>query len=582
MLSAHWVGVGIGVLCVPVSVVLSLWIPRVVGEAIEQIRRIGAHEADAKSAAGALTISCLTFAALAIADALVKFVARSNLIVASRHVEERLKNDLVAHIARLPAEWYDRARTGDLISRLTQDVELVRFVVGPAILHGGIAILTVPLGLWMMAKLSVLLMLGTVASFTLLLISMLLLMPRLEKHSKAAQEAISAISQRSQEAFAGIRVLVSFARGNDEVKRMHALANDYLGCNLRLVRLRGLMDVLVQVFRNLVVLSALVLGALAAVRGDLTLGGLFEFLLLLGAMVWPLISIGWILAAFHRAVAAVERIEELFAVAPEAQTGLTPELRGEIEVRDLTFSYKGQRSPALSGISFTLAPGQKLGLVGPVGSGKSTLLLLLLRLYEPPRGTIFLDGHDVLTLHPRTLREHFALAPQDPFLFSDTIAGNVAFGNPGLTSAGAGPLATAVADAALEPDLATIQGGLEALVGERGITLSGGQKQRTSLARALASDRQALILDDTLSAVDVATERRILARLDRHRGRTRLVAAHRLSAVADADLILVLEEGRIVARGTHAQLLASEGYYSDTWRRQQEEHALEGEPEELR
>ena len=325
--------------------------------------------------------------------------------------------------------------------------------------------LTVPLGLWMMAQLSVTLMLGTVVSFGLLLASMLLLMPRLEKHSKAAQEAISAISQRSQEAFAGIRILVSFARGSDEVGRMQKLSVDYLACNMRLVRLRGLLDVLVQVFRNLVVLLALVLGAFAAVRGEITLGGLFEFLLLLGAMVWPLISIGWILAAFHRAVAAAERIEELFAIAPEAQTGSTPALRGAIEVRNLTFRYAGQSAPALSDVSFAIEPGQKLGLVGPVGSGKSTLLLLLVRLYEPPRGSIFVDGHDVLTLHPKTLRSHFALAPQDPFLFSDTIGGNVAFGNSSLANAPQEPLEAAVADAALESDLATIQGGLDALVG---------------------------------------------------------------------------------------------------------------------
>ena len=581
MLGAHKVPVLIGCLCVPASVALSLWIPHVVGAAIEQIRRIGAHEADEASAVSALVTSCLFFAGLALADGFVKFVARSNLIVASRRVEEQLKNELVGHIARLPAQWYDKARTGDLISRLTQDVELVRFVVGPAVLHGGIALLTVPLGLWLMAQISVTLMLVTIASFTLLLISMLTVMPRLEKHSKAAQEAISAISQRSQEAFAGIRVLISFARGTDEVTRMRTLSRDYLGCNLRLVRLRALMDLLVQVFRNLVVLGALVLGARAAIRGEITLGGLFEFLLLLGAMVWPLISIGWILAAFHRAIAAAERIEEIFAIAPEAQTGITKDLQGEIEVRNLTFTYAGQMQPALRGVSFQLHPGQKLGLVGPVGSGKSTLLLLLLRLYEPPPGTIFVDGVDILALHPRTLRDHFALAPQDPFLFSDTIAGNVAFGNAGNLDAVPEFLHAAVADAALDSDLTAIQGGLEALVGERGITLSGGQKQRTSLARALASGRRALILDDTLSAVDVATERRILARLERHRGRTTLIAAHRLSAVRDADLILVLERGEVTARGTHEELLKADGYYSDTWRRQQEEHALEGEAEEI-
>jgi ATP-binding cassette, subfamily B, multidrug efflux pump len=347
------------------------------------------------------------------------------------------------------------------------------------------------------------------------------------------------------------------------------------------VRLRGLLDVFVNVFRNLVVVAALVLGALAALAGTITLGGLFEFLLLLGTLVWPLISVGWILSAFHRAVAAADRIEEIFALAPEAQDGERPALRGSIEVRGLTFAYRGQPHAALHDVSFRLAPGQKLGLVGPVGAGKSTLIALLLRLYEPPRGSVFVDGFDVTELHPRVLRDLFALAPQDPFLFSDTIGGNVAFGRAGVDAAEDPAVGAAVIDAALDQDLAQISGGLEAIVGERGITLSGGQKQRTSLARALATERSTLVLDDTLSAVDPSTEARIVGRLAERRGQTRIVAAHRLSAVQDADLILVLEGGRILERGTHDELRRRGGWYAGVWRRQQEERALEGSAEEL-
>ncbi len=578
LLLAHRATVAVGMLLVPVSVALSLWIPKVVGGALEQALRLAGPEAAAGPALAALSFACLQVALLSLADGVIKYFARSNLIVASRRVEEQLKNDLVAHILHLPMEWFDRARTGDLISRLTQDVEMVRFVVGPAILHGGIALLTVPFGLWLMYGISPALAGITVGSFALLLTGMLALMPRLERHSKATQEAIAAISQRAQEDFAGIRVLTNFARGGAETRALHALSEAYLGCNLRLVRLRGLMDVFVQVFRNLVVLAALALGAQAAVAGRLSAGELFTFLMLLQALVWPLISVGWILSAFHRAVAAADRIEEIFALAPEAAHGAIPELQGRLEVRDLTFHYPGTTAPALRAVSFALPAGHKLGLVGPVGAGKSALIAVLLRLYEPPRGTVFVDGIDVLDLQPKTLRGLFAIAPQDPFLFSDTIAGNVAFGR---GAADASPLADAVTDAALDEDLERIQGGLTAVIGERGITLSGGQKQRVSLARALASQRKTLVLDDTLSAVDPTTEARILQRLQRQRGRTLLVAAHRLSAVADADLILVLENGAVTERGTHDELLARGGYYALTWRRQQEEHALEGSAEEL-
>jgi ATP-binding cassette subfamily B protein len=283
-------------------------------------------------------------------------------------------------------------------------------------------------------------------------------------------------------------------------------------------------------------------------------------------------AVGWILQYFHRARAAGERIEEIFAVEPEPHEGAEPALRGSIRVERLTFTSPGQERPAREDVSFSIAAGQKLGLVGPPGSGKSTLLALLLRLYEPPRGTIFVDGFDVCELAPALLRRTFAFAPQDPFLFSDSIRGNVAFAAPG----GDDRLTDAVFDAGLETDVQGFERGLDAIIGERGLTLSGGQKQRVSLARALAANRSVLVLDDTLSAVDHATEARILERMRSARGSsTMLAAAHRLSIVQDADLILVLADGRVAERGTHRELLERGGDYAATWRRQRESAALE-------
>ena len=294
-------------------------------------------------------------------------------------------------------------------------------------------------------------------------------------------------------------------------------------------------------------------------------------------------------ATYHRSVAAADRVEEIFALVPEPSGGQAPRLRGGVVVRDLTFRFDEQEQPALEHVSFALEPGQKLGIVGPVGSGKSTLLALLVRLYDPPRGTIFVDGVDVLDLEPRVLREAFAFAPQDPFLFSDTIRGNVTFGLPSGASgdlpsdadidadvAVAAAVERAVHASALDQDVERFEGGLEAIVGERGITLSGGQKQRVSLARALAANRATLVLDDTLSAVDYATEAKILQRLAQARhGRSMLVATHRLMVVEDADLILVLRRGRVVESGTHDELLARGGLYAAAWALQVEERAIE-------
>jgi len=293
----------------------------------------------------------------------------------------------------------------------------------------------------------------------------------------------------------------------------------------------------------------------------------------LGLMAFPLQILGWTIAMLPRAHAAAIRIEEIFEAEPEPQEGTQLELRGAIEVRDLTFTYPETDKPALEGLSFTIQPGQKLGLIGPVGGGKSTLLSLLLRYYDPPRGTMFVDGHDVLDLAPSSLRKLFALAPQEPFLFSDTVTNNITFDdqetNSDLRDA-------AITTAALDQDLPQLIDGIDTVVGERGVTLSGGQKQRVSLARAVLSDRPGMLLDDTLSAVDPSTERRILDGLnDSRRGRTVIATTHRLSVTSNADLILVLDHGKVIERGTHDELLQHGGLYARAWRLQTEARALE-------
>ena len=567
LLWRHRLPVVLGILCIPLHAAAILAMPRLVGNQLDALDQ---------PVPGALTLAqaCLALAGLAIAEAVTRYISRRTLIDASRFVEEDLKNELVEHMGRLPASWFDRARTGDLVSRLTQDVELVRFVMGPLILHGGSALCLLPVGIVLMAQMDGWVTAACATSFGVLVAALRLVVPRMHAWSKASQEAIGSLSQRVQEDFSGIRILWLFAATDRERAELASRNRRIVLSGMKLVRLRALVNAVTHSTAGFVTLGVLVVGGLAVIDGRLSKGEMFQFLAYLGLMMFPLEILGWTLATLPRSLAAARRIEEVFAVAPEPQGGSRPPIVPEIEFRDLTFSHPGASAPALAGVSFRLHAGQKLGIVGSVGSRKSTLLHLLLRLQDPPRGTVFLGGHDVLDLELAHLRSHFAIAPQEPFLFSDTIAANIAFGSP---QADATVVAQAAADAALDQDLQSLPQGLETRVGERGVTLSGGQKQRVALARAWAANRPVVMLDDTLSAVDAHTEQRILGAMSARRsGRTTLVASHRLSSVADADLVLVLERGRVVEQGTHGQLLQLGGTYARAWLRQGEASALEG------
>ncbi len=578
MLWRHRPMVLVGLCCVPVHAAVLLWIPRLFGEALDDLQL---HAGDLSAGNGirdALFGTCMLLVGLAFAESGFRFVARRLLIDASRLVEQELKDRLFAHLQRLPVAWFDRARTGDLVSRMTQDIELVRFVMGPLLLHGGSTLCLLPAGFGLMMQLDVPVTLAVIAAFGVMFLMLRLVLPRLHRWSKASQEAIGALSQRAHEDLAGIRVLQQFAAQDREAAAIATRNRRYLVCNLRQVRLRALLNAVTHTTTGMVTLVVLSIGGHQVIDGQLTVGQLFQFVVYLGLLMMPLEILGWVLAAMPRAIAAMQRVDELFRFEPEEDQGLKPRLTGHLAVRNLTFTYPGSSIPALRDVSFELPAGQKLGLVGSVGCGKSTLLALCLRFYDPPRNTIFLDGHDILDLAPSAVRAVFATAPQEPFLFSDTLRGNVIFGSDEQIEVSTDRVAAAVSAAALDQDLDAFPDGIDTIVGERGVTLSGGQKQRASLARALLSDRPALMLDDTLSAVDPHTERRILDGLRRSRdGRTMVVVSHRISVVRDADLTLVLDDGVVVERGDHEQLLRLGGRYAQAWRRQTEERALEGD-----
>lgn len=556
--------VATGLLLLPVNVAITLWMPHLIGNMIDTLPNGGTIEF--------LASTCFLLLGLAVAEALTRFASRKLLISASRLVEQSIKNEITAHLQRLPIPWFDKSRVGDITSRMTQDVEMVRFVMGPMLLYGGSTLCILPACIVLMLQMNASVALAAMAVGLLVFIGMKFIMPRLHKWSKKSQEAIADVSQQAQEDFAGVRVVQQFDIVERELAAMATKNRRYLLANLRLVKLRSLMNAMMHSSTGIVMLAVLLVGGHQVITGRISIGQLFQFTLYLGLMMFPVQILGWTIAVLPRAYASAIRIEELFEVTPEPQTGTYPELCGAIEVRDLTFTYPDAEKPALEGVSFSIAPGQKLGLIGPVGSGKSTLLSLLLRYYDPPRGSIFVDGHDLLDLAPQALRELFALAPQEPFLFSDTVANNITFADDTIANA---ERDAAIANAALDQDLSQLRDGIDTIVGERGVTLSGGQKQRVSLARAVLSNRLGMLLDDTLSAVDPSTEHRILNGLvESRRGRTVIATTHRLSVTSDADLILVLDQGQVRERGTHEQLVQANGQYANAWRLQTEERAL--------
>jgi len=508
------------------------------------------------------------------------FLTRQTIIVVSRHIEFDLRNDLLEHLQKLPFSYFQNKPTGDLMAHATNDIGAVRNVLGPGIMYPSDTLMTFAMVLTLMLAKDWQLTLLALIPLPLVSVAVYYLGKMIHHRFTERQEQFSLLTTRAQENLSGIRVIKAYVREAYEIARFKDLSWNYMKKNLVLAKIQSIVWPLMFLLVGFSMLITIYVGGLKIIDGEMTIGTLTAFIAYLVMLIWPVIAFGWVINLLQQGAASMQRLAAILDTEPEIRDSERTDrsvqsLEGEIEFRDISFTHKGGTAPSLRNLSLLIRKGMTVAVVGFTGTGKSTLVNLIPRLYDVTEGSLLIDGNDIRTIPLSVLRSNIGYVQQETFLFSDTIAENIRYGVDGGTN---DDVYAAASISQIARDVYEFPKQFETMIGERGITLSGGQKQRTSIARAIMRRPAILILDDALSAVDTYTEEEILKQLRVFmKDRTSIIISHRISTVKDADLIVVLDKGSIVERGTHGELVQKGGIYADL----HEKQLLEKELEEL-